>query len=356
MRRRHPSNGKFIPQEPIKKQEENMMKVVIPAAGAGKRLYPHTYTKPKPMVSVAGKPIIGHILDKMLDLEPEEVIVVVGYMRDKLISYINTHYAGAFKKVTFVDQEQQLGLGHSIYVTRKAVGDSPILIALGDMIFKDGYSEFLKQHLRNGKCSGSIGVKTIDNPEHYGIVYLNPDNTINRLVEKPRHSTSNLGIAGVYFIEDTPKLFDALDYVVRSNHSGEVQLTDALQRAVEEGSVYKTFEVNSWYDCGRPRSLLDVNRILLSEMGISENGATNSIIIQPVSIGRNARVENSIIGPYVSISEGAIVNSSIIEDSIVGNNAEVKYMMLRSSIIGDHAILIGKSNALNIGDSSTIEF
>ncbi len=332
------------------------MKVVIPAAGAGKRLYPHTYTKPKPMVSVAGKPIIGHILDKMLDLDPEEVIIVVGYMRDKLISYITANYADSFKKITFVEQEQQLGLGHSIYVTRKAVGDSPILIALGDMIFKDGYSEFLRQHLGNGSCSGSIGVKAIDNPEHYGIVYLNSDNTISRLVEKPRQSTSNLGIAGVYFIEDTPRLFDALEYVVSSSHSGEAQLTDALQRAVENGCIYKTFEVNSWYDCGRPASLLEVNRILLAEKRISHNGATNSIIIQPVSIGRNARIENSIIGPYVSISEGAIINSSIIEDSIVGNNAEVKYMMLRSSIIGDHAILIGKSNALNIGDSSTIEF
>jgi glucose-1-phosphate thymidylyltransferase len=332
------------------------MKVVIPAAGAGKRLYPHTYTKPKPMVFVAGKPIIGHILDKMMGLEPEEVIIVVGYMREKIISYVNANYATAFNKITFVNQEQQLGLGHSIYVTGKAVGDSPILIALGDMIFKDGYSEFLKQHRCNGECSGSIGVKAIDDPEHYGIVYLNSGHTVEKLVEKPKHSTSNIGIAGVYFIEDTPRLFRALDHIVHAGRPGEVQLTDALQWAVDEGSVYKTFEVNSWYDCGRPQSLLEVNRILLSEKSQSEDGAKNSIVIEPVSIGKNVRIENSIIGPYVSISEGAVVNNSIIEDSIVGNNAEVKHMMLRSSIIGDHAILIGKSNALNIGDSSTIEF
>jgi len=332
------------------------MKVVIPAAGAGKRLYPHTYTKPKPMVFVAGKPIIGHILDKMAGLEPEEVIVVVGYKKEKIISYVNANYAKAFNKITFVNQERQLGLGHSIHVTEKAVDGSPILIALGDMIFKDGYLEFLKQHRCNGQCSGSIGVKAIDDPEHYGIVYLSPDHTIEKLVEKPRQSTSHIGIAGVYFIEDTPRLFRALDRVVRSSRPGEVQLTDALQCAVEEGSVYKTFEVNSWYDCGRPQSLLEVNRILLSENSRSEDGAVNSIIIEPVSIGKGARIENSIIGPHVSISDGAVVNNSIIEDSIVGNNAEVKHMMLRASIIGDHAILIGKSNALNIGDSSTIEF
>jgi glucose-1-phosphate thymidylyltransferase len=332
------------------------MKVVIPAAGAGKRLYPHTYTKPKPMVFVAGKPIIGHILDKMAGLEPEEVIIVVGYMRDKIVSYVNANYGRAFNKITFVSQEMQLGLGHSIYVTEKAVDGSPIMIALGDMIFKDGYSEFLKLHRCNGECSGSIGVKAIDDPEHYGIIYLSADQTIEKLVEKPKNSTSNIGIAGVYFIEDTPRLFKALESIVNSGRNGEIQLTDALQQAVKEGSVYKTFEVSSWYDCGRPQSLLEVNRILLSENSRSENGAKNSIVIEPVSIGKNAMVENSIIGPYVSISDGAVVNNSIIEDSIVGNNAEVNHMMLRSSIIGDQAILIGKSNALNIGDSSTIEF
>jgi glucose-1-phosphate thymidylyltransferase len=332
------------------------MKVIIPAAGAGKRLYPHTYTKPKPMVFVAGKPIIGHILDKMVDIEPEEVIVVVGYMKDKIISYVKANYSDSFKKITFVNQEQQLGLGHSIFVTRDQVGDSPILIALGDMIFRDGYSDFLDQHRCNGDSSGSIGVKLIDNPQHYGIVYLGPDRTIEKLVEKPEHSTSNLGIAGVYFIEDTPMLFDAIGSLMKTNHKEEVQLTDALQLSVENGSIYKTFEVNSWYDCGRPESLLEVNRILLAENAVSNNGAKNSIIIEPVSIGRNAKIDNSIIGPYVSISDGATVSSTIIEDSIVGNNAEIKHMMLRYSIIGDHAILIGKSNALNIGDSSTIEF
>ena len=332
------------------------MKVIIPAAGAGKRLYPHTYTKPKPMVFVAGKPIIGHILDKMIGLDPEEVIVVVGYMKEKIVSYVGANYSGAFRKITFVDQDQQLGLGHSIYVTRDAVGDSPVLIALGDMIFKDGYCEFLRHHRENGQCSGSIGVKAIDNPERYGIVFLNNDQTVGKLVEKPKRSKSNIGIAGVYFIEDTPRLFSALDSLVHANHGGEVQLTDALQKAVEQGSVFKTFEVTSWYDCGRPASLLEVNRILLAERNQSENGAVNSIIIEPVSIGKNARVENSIIGPYVSISEGAAVSNSIIEDSIVGNNAEVKHMSLHSSIIGDHAILVGKAQALNIGDSSTIEF
>lgn len=332
------------------------MKVVIPAAGAGKRLYPHTYTKPKPMVYVAGKPIIGHILDKAVDLQPEELIVVVGYMKEKLIDYVDEHYRGIFRKITYVNQEQQLGLGHSIYVAREAIGDSPIMIALGDMIFKGGYSDFARQHACNGKCSGSIGVKEIDNPSHYGIVYLNGDGTIKKLVEKPKKSTSNTGIAGVYFIDDTPGLIKALEKVVAHRGTGEVQLTDALQKAVEGGSDYRTFEVSSWYDCGRPESLLEVNRLLLSEKSTSSWKPRNSILIEPVSLGSDVDIENSIIGPNVSISDGARISSSIIEDSIIGSHSEIRRMALRSSIVGDGAILSGKANSLNIGDSSTIEF
>ncbi len=332
------------------------MKVVIPAAGAGKRLYPHTYTKPKPMVYVAGKPIIGHILDKAIDLQPDELIIVVGYMKEKLIDYVDENYRGSFKKITYVNQEQQLGLGHSIYVAREAIGDHPIMIALGDMIFKGGYSDFARLHASNGACSGSIGVKEIDNPSHYGIVYLNEDGTIKELVEKPKTSSSRLGIAGVYFIDDTPELFRALDKVVANRGAGEIQLTDALQKSVEAGSHYRTFEVSSWYDCGRPDALLEVNRLLLSEKSRASWAPKSSIIIDPVSIGRDVEIENSIIGPYVSISDGAKIKSSIIEDSIIGSCAEIKRMALRSSIVGDGAIISGKANSLNIGDSSTIEF
>ncbi len=331
------------------------MKIVIPAAGAGKRLYPHTYTKPKPMVFVAGKPIIGHILDKAIDMKPAEVIVVVGYMKERLIEYVDKNYRRKFKKITYVDQPEQLGLGHSIFVAQEAVDESPVMIALGDMIFKGGYKEFADLHRGNGACSGSIGVKEIGDPRHYGIVFLD-GGRVTRLVEKPKRSTSKLGIAGVYFIEDTPALFKALDYTVRRRNGGEVQLTDALQKAVESGADYRTFEVNSWYDCGRPESLLEVNRLLLSELKPSWKLVEKSIVIEPVSIGKDVTIEHSIIGPNVSISDNTTISHSIVEDSIVGFHADVRHMMLRSSIVGDGVILTGKSNALNIGDSSTIEF
>jgi glucose-1-phosphate thymidylyltransferase len=230
------------------------------------------------------------------------------------------------------------------------------MIALGDMIFKGGYKEFADLHRCNGACSGSIGVKEIDNPRHYGIVFLDDDGRVTKMVEKPKRSTSRLGIAGVYFIEDTPSLFKALGKIMRNRGEGEVQLTDALQKAVEGGANYRTFEVNSWYDCGRPESLLEVNRLLLSELKPKWKLVEKSIIIDPVSIGKDVVIENSIIGPNVSISDSCEIRNSIIEDSIVGLHSDVRHMMLRQSILGDGVILSGKSNSLNIGDSSTIEF
>ena len=205
------------------------MKVIIPAAGTGTRLFPHTHTKPKPMVYIAGKPIIGHILDRMIDLNPEEVILVVGYRKDQVISYIDEHYKDVFN-IRYVDQKERLGLGHSIYLTRDIAGDSQIMIALGDMIFKSGYKDFYKQYSNNGCCAGSIGVREVDDPQKYGIVELIPSSDyIKKLEEKPEHPTSNLGISGVYFIQETPLLFEVLDWMITNNirTRNEYQLTDA---------------------------------------------------------------------------------------------------------------------------------
>ena len=164
----------------------DQIKVVVPAAGVGKRLYPHTHTKPKSMVSMAGKPIIGHILDRLIDVQPEELVIVVGYMRDKTISYIDANYSSCFGKISYVTQEKPLGLGHSIYVTKDVVDDSPVMIALGDMVFKAGYKEFLERHEKNGECSGSIGVKIVDMPQYYGIVYLDDEGTITKLEDREK--------------------------------------------------------------------------------------------------------------------------------------------------------------------------
>lgn len=336
------------------------MKVIIPAAGTGTRLFPHTHTKPKPMVYIAGKPIIGHILDRMIELKPEEIILVVGYHKEQLISYVNEHYQKLFN-IRYVDQVNRLGLGHSVYITSEYARDSDIMIALGDMIFKSGYLDFYKMHTKNDKCAGSIGIREVEEPRKYGIVELEQTSPcIKKLEEKPEKPASNLGIAGVYFIKDTEMLFEVLEQMIKNEtrSRGEYQLTDALQQMIQNGSRLKTFKVSSWYDCGHAKSLLETNQVLLNE---KENinpdyESVDSVIIHPVAIGKNVKIFNSVVGPHASIAEGTIVENSIISDSVIGSRTHVSKVNLQSSIVGDDANVVGKHNSLNIGDSSSIEF
>ncbi|MCE8425627.1 MAG: NTP transferase domain-containing protein [Candidatus Methanoperedens sp.] len=334
------------------------MKVVIPAAGAGKRLFPHTYTKPKPMVYIAGKPIIGHILDRMKDMHPEEIIMVVGYKKEQIMSYVDNNYSDIFR-LRYVYQDEQLGLGHSIYIAKDVIGDSEFMIALGDMIFKAGYSEFYRHYLDNGECAASIGVREVDEPKKYGIVELEGKSII-RLEEKPSHPRSNLGIAGVYFIKETPVLLSVLEEMIKKEiHTrGEYQLTDALQKMVEKGYRLKTFPVSSWYDCGHSESLLETNRVLLDEKEDIDHvyEIKDSVIIQPVAIGDNVSIINSVVGPHTSIASDSYIENSIISDSVIGSRSHISKVNLQKSIVGDDATVHGKHNSLNIGDSSIIEF
>ncbi|MBU4077013.1 MAG: nucleotidyltransferase family protein [Euryarchaeota archaeon] len=334
------------------------MKVIIPAAGAGKRLFPHTYTKPKPMVYIAGKPIIGHILDRIKDVKPDEIIMVVGYKKEQIMSYVDKNYSNIFN-IKYIDQQEQLGLGHSIYVARDEIGDSEIMIALGDMIFKAGYSEFYDHHTNNGDCSGSIGVREVDDPKKYGIVELE-GKYIRKLEEKPSRPRSKLGIAGVYFIRETKPLLSILEEMINKDTRtrGEYQLTDALQEMVNRGHRLKTFPVSSWYDCGHHESLLETNRVLLDEKEDIDHvyEIKDSVVIQPVAIGDNVKIINSVVGPHASIASDTIIESSIISDSVIGSRSHISKANLQRSIVGDDASVHGKHNSLNIGDSSSIEF
>ena len=312
------------------------MKVIIPAAGAGKRLFPHTYTKPKPMVYIAGKPIIGHILDRIKDVKPEEIIMVVGYKKEQIMSYVDKNYSNIFN-IKYIDQQEQLGLGHSIYVARDEIGDSEIMIALGDMIFKAGYSEFYDHHINNGDCSGSIGVREVDDPKKYGIVELE-GKYIKKLEEKPSRPRSKLGIAGVYFIKETKLLLSILEEMIKKDTRtrGEYQLTDALQEMVSRGHRLKTFPVSSWYDCGHQESLLETNRVLLDEKEDIDHvhEIKDSVIIQPVAIGDNVKIINSVVGPHASIASDSVIESSIISDSVIGSRSHISKVNLQRSIVG----------------------
>lgn len=332
------------------------MKAVIPAAGQGTRLYPQTHTKPKPMVRVAGRPILGHILDGLVDSPIDDVVIIVGVMKDHVIEYVNGAYADKLN-VEYAEQEQTEGLGHCIYQTQDNFDEESMCILLGDMLFDSGYGEFFEVHQAIGDVDGSIGVKRVEAPSNYGIVTLDGDR-IAELEEKPADSDSNLAISGVYFIEDTDLLFDSLAYFIDNDIRGagdEYQLTDALQRMLEHGAQFGTFEVENWYDCGRPETLLEANRVLLEATQPSDTPSTNnSIVIPPVDIGEDVELEESVVGPYVSIDDGATVVDSRVRDTIVGANSKLSDVNLAETIIGHSSEVGGTPSKLNVGDSSEV--
>ncbi|NLN16953.1 MAG: NTP transferase domain-containing protein [Firmicutes bacterium] len=324
------------------------MKVIIPVAGVGTRLRPHTHTVPKALVHVAGKPILGHILDSLEPVGVTEVVLVVGYLGDQIIDYVRENYSF---QVHFVEQEERRGLGHAIYLALRSIGptDAPFLIVLGDTIFSGDLQGVIAAQ------TTAIGVKEVANPQNFGVVEVKNGN-ISRLVEKPVDPPSNLAVVGVYYIQHPPLLMECLERIIREDirSKGEYQLTDALQLMLEEGEVMKTFPVGDWFDCGSPTALLSTNKVLLERLG-REVQIPGSIIIPPVWIDPAAHIESSIIGPYVSIAEGAHVESSIIRNTIINKGARVENMLLDASLIGERALASGVHTVLNIGDSSSIE-
>jgi len=323
------------------------MKAIIPVAGEGTRLRPHTHTVPKPLIRVAGKPILGHILDDVVKLGVSEIVLIVGYRGRDIVDYVRAHYD---VKVNFVEQEARLGLGHAIYLARKYVGAGPTLIVLGDSIFKGDLKRMIESD------GNEIGVKHVAEPQRFGVASLEGTRIIE-LVEKPEHPTSDLAVVGVYFVRDTGPLFAALDSIISSETrtKGEFQLTDALNMMIREGVELRAFEIERWFDCGKPETLLETNRALL-EMSAASLEIPGSIILNPVFIAPDAEIDSSVIGPFVSIADKSVVRRSIIRNSIIGVGASVEEALLDSSLVGDNAVVRGTFKRLNVGDSSEINF
>jgi len=322
------------------------MRAIIPVAGVGSRLRPHTYTLPKVLLNVAGKPILGHILDTLQQQGITEATIIVGYMGHLVEDYVRSHYG---LKVDFVYQEERLGLGHSIWIARHTIGNDPILIILGDTIFDVDLSLAVNQE------TSSVGVRSVEDPRRFGVVEMN-GNTITKLVEKPDHPPSNLALVGLYCIKNTGLLKECLNRLITENirTRNEYQLTDALQMMIDRGEKISTFHVEGWYDCGKPETMLSTNRYLLEHFP-STVTIQDTVIVPPVFIAPTAKIKHSVIGPFTTIAENAEVTDSIVRDSIIGDNAIVSASVLDQSIIGNSAIVRGTFSKLNVGDSSEID-
>lgn len=323
------------------------MRAIIPVAGVGTRLRPHTYTQPKVLLNVAGKPILAHILDALLVQGIEKATIITGYMGELVREFVAKKYK--MMDVTFVEQPSILGLGHAIWMARETFEEEPLMIILGDTIFDVDLALAFKSGI------SSIGVKKVEDPRRFGVVIQNEDAIIDKLIEKPEVFVSNLAIVGLYYITNPQLLKSSLNELIDNNITtrGEYQLTDALQLMLDKGEKFTTFGVDGWYDCGKPETLLSTNKFLLEQKPTLRK-FEDSVVIDPCYISETAVVERSIIGPYTSVADGAVVRDSIIRDSIISYEALVCSSLLEESIIGNNAEVKGHYHRLNVGNSSTI--
>ena len=323
------------------------MWAVVPVAGFGTRLRPHTLTRPKPLLHVAGQAIIGHILDQLVPLGIERIVLVVGYMGDLIHEYVSKR--GDFTTVEKVEQAELLGLGHAISLTRPVVGDDPMLIVYGDTIFQADLAPAI-----DSDVDATLGVMKVGDPQRFGVVVAAGDR-ITRLVEKPEQFVSDQAIIGVNVIGRSPLLFDCLEEIIARNlrTRGEFHLTDGFQMMVEKGAHLSTFQVDAWFDCGTQEALLSTNRHLL-ELSPQPQRSDHVVVRAPVHIDPSAQVSASVVGPYVSIGRGARVKESVVQNSIVGEEAQVEEVVLKDSIVGFQAVVKGSASHLNVGDMSQI--
>ena len=320
---------------------------IIPAAGLGKRLRPHTFTLPKVLISVAGKPILGYILDFLNDIGIEKIVVIIGHLGEKVKEFVEKNYRF---KTLFIEQKEFLGLGYAINLTRDYVKGKTLII-LGDTLIEGD----IVSHLEKGY--NWIGIKEVEDPERFGIVIEGKDGWIEKLIEKPEKPVSNKAIVGIYYLNNSTLLFDSLKEIIEKGirTKGEFQLTDALQILIEKGEKIKAVPIDKWYDCGKVETLLKTNRYLLDKKKSEIKKIPSVVINQPVYIGERTKISNCVIGPYVSIGNGVEIENVIIQDSIINDNSVIKNVILKNSVIGQNAVLIDKPQMINLGDNSEIK-
>jgi glucose-1-phosphate thymidylyltransferase len=324
------------------------MRAIIPAAGIGKRLRPHTLNVPKVMINIAGKRLIGHVLDAVESAGASSVSIIVGYKGEQVEEYVNRYYGHL--RLDYPFQKERKGLGHAVLQGLED-SDESVLILLGDTVFDVDFSEFVSGE------DNAIAVVKVDDPRRFGVAEIDAAHRIERLVEKPEQPKSDLALAGMYFIKDQRVLKKALEQLIADDvrTRGEYQLTDALQMMIADGETIKAIQINGWYDCGTKESLLDSHRFLL-DGSQSTDHVKDTIVHQPVFIHPEARVSNSVIGPNVTIDKDSEVEGTIISESIIGKNSIIRNMILKNSLIGDNALAESHVRSINVGDYSELKF
>lgn len=331
------------------------MKVVIPVAGVGSRLKPHTSTVPKPLMEVAGKSIIDYIIEDLLPLKPTEFIFIVGYRKVAMKNHIRENYPQINAK--FVHQKERNGDGAAIRIgLEKSRKDDEVLVLFGDVLID---FKLQKSLLKAKKNDALVYGMEVDQPQHYGIMNLDKESNIYQVEEKPQVPKSNLAIIGAYYFKSSKLLYSILEdlYKKQKTIKGEYKLVQALEEYIRRKDLkISGYKTKKWFDCGRPEVLLAANKYFLQKNSsdkIRHKGS--NVIIPPCFIAKDAIVERSVIGPYASIGKGAKIKNSHIHNTIVGNKAYIENANLDSSLVGKEVKLYYKANSINIGEKSEIQ-
>lgn len=331
------------------------MRLIIPMAGMGKRMRPHTLTVPKPLLPVAGKPIVHWLIEDISAVcgEPiEEIGFVTGYFGKETEETLLSIAESVGAKGHIFYQDEPLGTAHAILCARQVLkGD--VIVAFADTLFRAHF------HLEKNH-DGVIWVHKVENPSAFGVVKMNADNIITDFIEKPAEFVSDLAIIGIYYFRDGENLENELQYLIDNNirEKGEYQLTNALENMKNKGMAFVPGAVDEWWDCGNKDAtvntnsrLLDTRKELFHIDPARFNGGTR--IIEPCYIGKNVKISGSTVGPFVSIGDDSVIENATISSTIIQNNSRVANIKIHNSMIGNHVVVDGQSAELSIGDYSS---
>lgn len=327
------------------------MKLVVPLAGYGTRMRPHTFVRPKPLINVAGKPVLGHILDRFLPYHIEEAIFIVGHLGEQVAEYVDTHYA--FPVTRYVEQRELKGQAHALWLAREYLS-GPLFIIFVDTIF-DGELDVIHRT----EADGVAFVKEVEDPRRFGVAVTDTNGRIVRFVEKPDTLEHRLALIGLYWLREGEALVQAIEELLARNiqTKGEYYLADALQLMIDQGKHMIPHTVEVWEDCGTIEATLQTNRYLLRHGAANEEQHTfpTSVIIPPCYIGENVVIERSVVGPYATVLDNAVIRDAIVRDAIVGEGSLIEAALVQDSLIGDRVRVRGQFQQFNITDASWVE-
>lgn len=324
------------------------MQVVIPLAGKGSRLRPHTHLVPKPMLKVAGRPVMDWVMDRLDGLDVEELIFITGHLKEQVEAHARARYAIPSR---FIEQRVQDGTAGAVNLARPHV-HGPVMIIFVDTVFEADLSL-----AERTDADGIIWAKEVEDYQRFGVVVTDADGYMTRIVEKPSEPISTLANIGLYWIRDTPALWEGIDHVLAAPAvKGEYYLTDAFQHMIERGRRILAAPVGGWYDCGQLGTTLETNGILLAQ-GAARHPAVGPdvTLVEPVLIEDGCTIARSTIGPNVTLEAGSTVTDSTVRDSIIGARATIAGCALHEAMLGDDVTVRGFRGRASIGSHSTVE-